>query len=114
MRIDLRRIGQPPPAGASVDTLRRLHLGHRETFLFENLPDDPFVFEAQPSPNLVPSYQRRVTKTAEEWRPKANAKQHILGVSVWTSVPQAAQTQARLVSTVASAAFMEAREFRTL
>jgi N-hydroxyarylamine O-acetyltransferase len=33
----LRRINQPPPADASLDTLRRLHLAHRETFLFENL-----------------------------------------------------------------------------
>jgi N-hydroxyarylamine O-acetyltransferase len=39
MRFDdyLRRIGQPGPAGASFETLRRLHLAHRETFLFENL-----------------------------------------------------------------------------
>jgi N-hydroxyarylamine O-acetyltransferase len=39
MRLDdyLRRLGQPSPAEASVDTLRRLHLAHRETFLFENL-----------------------------------------------------------------------------
>ena len=39
MRFDdyLRRIGQPPPSDASIDTLRRLHLAHRETFLFENL-----------------------------------------------------------------------------
>ena len=38
MRFDdyLRRIGQPAPAGASFETLRRLHLAHRETFLFEN------------------------------------------------------------------------------
>lgn len=33
----LRRIGQPPPAGATLEALRRLHLAHRETFLFENL-----------------------------------------------------------------------------
>jgi N-hydroxyarylamine O-acetyltransferase len=39
MRVDdyLRRIEQPPPADASVETLRRLHLAHREAFLFENL-----------------------------------------------------------------------------
>jgi N-hydroxyarylamine O-acetyltransferase len=39
MRIDdyLRRIEQPPPADRSVDTLRRLHAAHRQTFLFENL-----------------------------------------------------------------------------
>jgi N-hydroxyarylamine O-acetyltransferase len=39
MRFDdyLHRIGQPSPAEASVETLRRLHLAHRETFLFENL-----------------------------------------------------------------------------
>jgi len=39
MRFDdyLRRIGQPRPTGATVDTLRRLHLAHREAFLFENL-----------------------------------------------------------------------------
>jgi len=39
MRLDdyLRRIGQPGPADRSVETLRRLHLAHRETFLFENL-----------------------------------------------------------------------------
>ena len=39
MRFDdyLRRIGQPAPSDASIDTLRRLHLAHRETFLFENL-----------------------------------------------------------------------------
>jgi N-hydroxyarylamine O-acetyltransferase len=39
MRFDdyLRRIGQPAPGSASVETLRRLHLAHRETFLFENL-----------------------------------------------------------------------------
>jgi N-hydroxyarylamine O-acetyltransferase len=33
----LRRLGQPAPSDASIDTLRRLHLAHRETFLFENL-----------------------------------------------------------------------------
>jgi N-hydroxyarylamine O-acetyltransferase len=39
MRFDdyLRRIGQPAPADASIDALRRLHLAHREAFLFENL-----------------------------------------------------------------------------
>ena len=39
MRLDdyLRRIGQPAPSDASAETLRRLHLAHRETFLFENL-----------------------------------------------------------------------------
>jgi N-hydroxyarylamine O-acetyltransferase len=39
MRIDdyLRRIKQPAPANRSLDTLRRLHLAHREAFLFENL-----------------------------------------------------------------------------
>jgi N-hydroxyarylamine O-acetyltransferase len=39
MRFDdyLQRIGQRPPADASLDTLRRLHLAHRETFLFENV-----------------------------------------------------------------------------
>ena len=39
MRFDdyLRRIGQPPPDGATIETLRRLHLAHREAFLFENL-----------------------------------------------------------------------------
>lgn len=39
MRIDdyLRRIAQPPPADRSLDTLRRLHVAHREAFLFENL-----------------------------------------------------------------------------
>jgi N-hydroxyarylamine O-acetyltransferase len=39
MRFDdyLRRIGKPSPSDASVDTLRALHLAHRETFLFENL-----------------------------------------------------------------------------
>jgi len=39
MRFDdyLRRIGQPAPCDASLDTLRRLHLGHRESILFENL-----------------------------------------------------------------------------
>ena len=33
----LRRIGQPPPCDATLETLRRLHLAHREAFLFENL-----------------------------------------------------------------------------
>jgi N-hydroxyarylamine O-acetyltransferase len=39
MRFDdyLRRIGQPSPSDGSIDTLRGLHLAHRETFLFENL-----------------------------------------------------------------------------
>ena len=39
MRFDdyLRRVGEPAPSDASIDTLRRLHLAHRETFLFENL-----------------------------------------------------------------------------
>ena len=39
MRFDdyLRRIGQPGPASASFDTLQRLHVAHRETFLFENV-----------------------------------------------------------------------------
>jgi N-hydroxyarylamine O-acetyltransferase len=33
----LRRIGVTPPVDASLDTLRRLHLAHRERVLFENL-----------------------------------------------------------------------------
>ncbi|HZR23742.1 MAG TPA: arylamine N-acetyltransferase [Vicinamibacterales bacterium] len=33
----LARIGIAPPVGATLDTLRRIHLAHRETFLFENL-----------------------------------------------------------------------------
>jgi N-hydroxyarylamine O-acetyltransferase len=33
----LRRIGYSGPVDASVETLRRLHALHRETFLFENL-----------------------------------------------------------------------------
>jgi N-hydroxyarylamine O-acetyltransferase len=33
----LRRIDQPSPTGPDVATLRRLHLAHREAFLFENL-----------------------------------------------------------------------------
>jgi len=33
----LNRIGLTPPQPATVETLRRLHLAHRETFLFENL-----------------------------------------------------------------------------
>jgi len=39
MRFDdyLCRVGQLAPSGASIDTLRRLHLAHREAFLFENL-----------------------------------------------------------------------------
>jgi hypothetical protein len=39
MRMDdyLRRVNQPRRADPAVDTLRRLHLAHRETFLFENL-----------------------------------------------------------------------------
>jgi N-hydroxyarylamine O-acetyltransferase len=39
MRVDdyLHRIGEVTPRAASVDTLRRLHLAHREAFLFENL-----------------------------------------------------------------------------
>lgn len=39
MRLDdyLRKIGATPPLEATLDTLRRVHLAHRETFLFENL-----------------------------------------------------------------------------
>ncbi len=39
MRLDdyLRKIGVTATLGRTVDTLRRLHLAHRETFLFENL-----------------------------------------------------------------------------
>src|SRR6185312_15290951 len=39
MRFDdyLRRVNQPAPRAASLEALRRLHLAHRETFLFENL-----------------------------------------------------------------------------
>ena len=33
----LRRIGDDGPLDASAETLRRLHVRHRETFLFENL-----------------------------------------------------------------------------
>jgi N-hydroxyarylamine O-acetyltransferase len=33
----LQKIGVAPPLGATGDTLRRVHLAHRETFLFENL-----------------------------------------------------------------------------
>src|SRR5438046_10547291 len=33
----LRRIAVKPPVPGSVETLRRLHVGHREAFLFENL-----------------------------------------------------------------------------
>ncbi len=39
MRFDdyLRRIDQHAPSDATIDTLRRLHIAHREAFLFENL-----------------------------------------------------------------------------
>ena len=39
MRLDdyLRKIGVTATLGRTVDTLRRLHLAHREAFLFENL-----------------------------------------------------------------------------
>ena len=39
MRLDeyLRKIGVTPPLDRTIDTLRRLHLAHRRTFLFENL-----------------------------------------------------------------------------
>jgi len=33
----VRRIGVPGPLTPSLDTVRRLHLAHRETFLFDNL-----------------------------------------------------------------------------
>ena len=33
----LRKIGATPPLAATLDTLRQVHLAHRETFLFENL-----------------------------------------------------------------------------
>ena len=33
----LGKVGVPPPLPPTIDTLRRLHLAHRETFLFENL-----------------------------------------------------------------------------
>jgi len=33
----LRRVSLPAPPAADLDTLRRLHIAHRETFLFENL-----------------------------------------------------------------------------
>src|SRR5947207_11594679 len=33
----LKKIGVAPPLEASIETLRRVHLAHRETFLFENL-----------------------------------------------------------------------------
>src|SRR6266536_2079774 len=33
----LHKIGAEPPCAPTIDTLRRLHLAHRETFLFENL-----------------------------------------------------------------------------
>ena len=38
MRLDdyLRKIGVQATPGPTVDTLRRLHRAHRETFLFEN------------------------------------------------------------------------------
>src|SRR5712691_3169033 len=39
MRFDdyLGRINQPAPSDATIDTLRRLHIAHRDAFLFENL-----------------------------------------------------------------------------
>jgi len=39
VRLDdyLKKIGAAPPFEATLETLRRLHLAHRETFLFENL-----------------------------------------------------------------------------
>ena len=39
MRLDeyLHKIGVTPPVDRTIDTLRRLHLAHRRTFLFENL-----------------------------------------------------------------------------
>ncbi len=39
MRIDdyLRKIGVAPPVDGTLDTLKRVHLAHRETFLFDNL-----------------------------------------------------------------------------
>src|ERR1700720_3014398 len=37
LRDYLQRIEQPPPDGADVATLSRLHLAHRQAFLFENL-----------------------------------------------------------------------------
>ena len=39
MRLDdyLRTIGVSPPLARTLDTLRRLHLAHRQRFLFENL-----------------------------------------------------------------------------
>jgi N-hydroxyarylamine O-acetyltransferase len=39
MRLDdyLRKIGVTSPVGATLETLRRVHLAHRETCLFENL-----------------------------------------------------------------------------
>jgi N-hydroxyarylamine O-acetyltransferase len=39
MRLDdyLRTIGAPGPFDATVETLRRVHVAHRETFLFENV-----------------------------------------------------------------------------
>src|SRR5690348_5615033 len=33
----LRRVGVDGPLDATAETLRRLHVAHRETFLFENL-----------------------------------------------------------------------------
>jgi N-hydroxyarylamine O-acetyltransferase len=33
----LRRIGVDSQSGADIETLRRVHIGHREAFLFENL-----------------------------------------------------------------------------
>jgi len=39
MRLDeyLRKVGMTPPLAATLDSLTRVHLAHRETFLFENL-----------------------------------------------------------------------------
>ena len=39
MRFDtyVQRIGETVPRDATIDVLRRLHLAHRQTFLFENL-----------------------------------------------------------------------------
>ncbi len=33
----LARVGVPPPVAPNLETLRRLHLAHREAFLFENI-----------------------------------------------------------------------------
>ena len=33
----LRRVGASGSAGATIDTLRQLHVAHREAFLFENI-----------------------------------------------------------------------------